>query len=112
MKQVILVRTDLSLSSGKAVAQGSHVSVRSSLNANETERSKWLDEGGKKITLAVASEQELRNLIDQSNTLPTAVVSDHGHTEVDQGTTTAGAIGPADDDKIDEITGHLDLYTT
>lgn len=110
MKQVILVRDDLDMSTGKSVAQGSHVSVLASRNADEQNVQNWIDNGGKKIVLRVSSEDELRDIINSANELPTAMIEDLGHTELEPGTLTAGAIGPANDDRIDNYTGHLSLF--
>lgn len=113
MKQVIIVRKDLDMSKGKCVAQGSHVSVLSTLKTNDNTVDKWLDNGCVKITLGVESEEELREIITdarENSDLPVSIIKDQGRTELPEGTTTAGAIGPADEDKIDEFTGHLPLF--
>lgn len=110
MKQVLLLRTDIDMSRGKAVAQGSHVSVLATQEADEKALNQWIENGGKKITLAVESEEELRTLVEEAYELPTAIISDLGHTELEPGTTTAGAIGPAAEEDIDEFTSGLSLY--
>lgn len=112
MKQVILVRDDVDMSRGKAVAQGAHASVLAVQDADDVAVHNWLaDSAGTKITLQVNSETELRDLIEQADEeLPTGIISDLGRTEIESGTTTAGAIGPATEDEIDSITGHLSLY--
>lgn len=110
MKQVILVRDDLSMSTGKSIAQGSHVSVLASRNADEQNVQQWIDNGGKKIVLRVSSEDELRDIINSANELPSSMIEDLGHTELEPGTLTAGAIGPANEDEIDNYTGHLSLF--
>lgn len=113
MKQVLLVRSDVDMSRGKAVAQGAHASVLATQDADDMKVHNWLnDSAGTKITLEVTSEDELRTLIEnaQEADLPTGLISDLGRTEIEAGTTTAGAIGPATEDQIDEITGHLSLY--
>lgn len=110
MKQVIIVRDDLDMSIGKAVAQGAHVSVIATREATEENVSTWLSNGGKKITLRVSSEQELLDIIDSVTDLPTAKIRDLGYTELEPDTLTAGAIGPASEEKIDKFTGHLPLF--
>ena len=42
--------------------------------------------------------------------LPNAVIRDAGHTQLDSGTVTAVAVGPAEDDEVDRVTGDLSLY--
>lgn len=112
MKQVIIVRGDVDMSCGKAVAQGAHASVLAVRDASDDAVQSWLsDSAGTKITLAADSEDELRSLIESADDLPTGIISDLGRTEIETGTTTAGAIGPASEDEIDAITGHLNLYT-
>lgn len=110
MKQVILVRDDIEMSRGKAVAQGSHVSVLATREAEESVVNEWIDNGGKKITLKVSSEEELLDIISKASGLPTAKIRDLGYTELDANTLTAGAIGPAEEDEIDDYTGDLPLY--
>lgn len=110
MKQVILIRTDIDMSTGKTVAQGAHVSVLATQIAADPTVDTWLDNGGKKITLRVDSKQQLEQLIEDAEHMPAATIKDLGYTELDAGTLTAGAIGPANENKIDEITGHLPLY--
>ncbi len=110
MKQVIVIRDDIDMSRGKAVAQGAHVSVLAARKVPEKIVSQWIDAGGKKITLKVTSEADLKELYTSVDSLPKAKIEDLGYTELDPGTLTACAIGPADEDAIDEYTGHLALY--
>lgn len=112
MKQVIIIRDDIDMSRGKAVAQGSHVSVLSTRDTNEKVVSEWISNGGKKITLKTDSEESLLDLIGEANEqgLPTATIRDLGYTELEENTLTAGCIGPADESEINRITGDLSLY--
>jgi|APHM01.1.fsa_nt_gi conserved hypothetical protein TIGR00283 len=109
-KQVILVREDLDMSKGKCVAQGSHVSVLATREADDETVQDWIDEGGKKIVLTVESEEQLLNILNSIDDVPTAKIRDLGYTELEPNTLTAGAVGPANEDKIDTYTGHLDLF--
>lgn len=112
MKQAIVIRTDLGLSAGKAAAQAAHASLWAANRATEQHRSQWEDELATKIVLSVDSEADLRDLADHARdaNIPTAVVNDAGRTEVDAGTTTALAVGPAAKPEVDAITGNLALY--
>jgi PTH2 family peptidyl-tRNA hydrolase len=111
MKQVIVIRTDLDMSPGKMIAQGSHASLNSYLEASEEDQKNWMATGHKKVVVKVTSEQKLINICAKAHDaeLPTFMVEDWGLTEVDQNTKTAVAIGPARDDLIDKVTKRLSL---
>jgi PTH2 family peptidyl-tRNA hydrolase len=112
VKQVIVVRTDLGMSRGKLAVQVAHASLIAAFEAYSSYYEwfrEWWNTGQKKAVLKVHSEKELLELYEkakQSN-LPTSLVVDAGLTELPPGTITAIAIGPAPDEKIDKITGHL-----
>lgn len=72
----------------------------------------WIDGIFTKIVVGCDSEQELSDLDAKARALhlPTALISDVGKTEFHGVTTlTALAIGPAEAEQIDKITGHLKL---
>ncbi|MEM1628325.1 MAG: peptidyl-tRNA hydrolase Pth2 [Desulfurococcaceae archaeon] len=114
MKQVIVVRTDIKMSKGKLAVQVAHAAVIAAFNAyfNHIEWfNTWWTSGQKKIVVKVNSEKELLEIYELARrmNLPTAIISDAGLTELPPGTLTAVAIGPAPDEKVDEITGNLKL---
>ncbi len=111
MKQAILIRQDLKLPKGKAVAQGSHASVEAVLKADSNVVKKWRNEGMAKIALKVENEKELIKLFQQAKDqgLPASLITDAGKTVVAPGTKTAVAIGPAEDEEIDSLTNSLKL---
>lgn len=134
IKQVIVIRTDLrnmsgqKLRTGKLIAQGAHASVNALLNdmiISETNRThtltlsldddtyEWITGGlFKKITLGCDSLDELLSIYNTAKDilgLKVAIVKDKGLTELSEPTFTAVAIGPANGDLIDIITGHLKL---
>lgn len=111
-KQVVVLRDDLDLSSGKAAAQAAHASGFAADRADPEVRNEWLESSAVKVILAADDEQHLRQLRDEASDagLPTSLVSDEGRTEIQTGTTTALAIGPATADAVDRITGNLQLY--
>ena len=72
----------------------------------------WQNCGQRKVVLRVDSEQELLEVIRSAKQagLISVVVQDAGRTQVASGTRTVGGIGPAREDLIDKVTGHLKLY--
>jgi PTH2 family peptidyl-tRNA hydrolase len=110
-KQAILVRQDLQLPKGKMAAQAAHAAVEAALRASKTDMDAWRREGMAKIVLKVADEKELYKYIQEAKDegLATAIISDAGHTVVEPGTVTCGAIGPADEDAVDAIISALKL---
>lgn len=114
MKLVILVRTDIKMTKGKACAQCSHATVRACQIAHRYAPQKlrmWLNQGQKKITLKV-TEQELSSLLNKlhQTDIICGKIQDAGHTQVDPGTVTVGFVGPWNENELDNITGHLKLY--
>ena len=117
IKQVIVMRKDLKMRRGKEIAQGSHASI-AFLSKNygrpldEVEK-KWLNESFSKITLQVNSEQELLDIaaLAIENGLNVDLIKDSGKTEFHGNPTyTCLAIGPDYSEKIDKVTGNLQLY--
>lgn len=111
-KQALVLRSDLDLSPGKAAAQASHVAVYATNRADDEVQQAWLDSSGMKVTLAAENESHIRELQKDADSrgLPTSVIADEGRTEIDPGTVTALAIGPAPPDEVDAVTGNLSLY--
>ncbi len=133
-KQVIIIRKDLKMPTGKAISQGAHASLGAVLSCSKEPRvgdrkeinisltddddhltslGKWLNGDFTKAVLAVHSEEELLMLeaVAKETWLPYCLIKDNG-TTVFNGvkTYTALAIGPADIEDIDRLTGHLKLY--
>lgn len=111
MKQAIVVRTDLGMGRGKAAAQVAHASLQAYEKAGPDARRAWTDGGQTKVVLKVRSEPEIHELADQARRegLPHAVISDAGHTQLEPGTVTAFAVGPAEENIVDRVTGDLKL---
>ncbi len=110
-KQVILVRTDLKLPTGKLAAQVAHASLEAALTSDKKILTAWRLGGAKKIVLKVADEKELRSYLQraQSHGLRAVLITDAGHTVVSPGTVTCLGIGPDDEKKIDSVTGELPM---
>jgi PTH2 family peptidyl-tRNA hydrolase len=125
IKQVIVIRRDLRMRRGKEIAQGAHASmawlrqrVLQALTASgpvelsEAERT-WLERSNRKVTVKVGSEPELLAVYEQALRagLVAHLITDGGLTEFGGvPTRTCLAIGPDYDDRIDPVTGDLDLY--
>ena len=128
IKQVIVIRRDLRMRRGKEIAQGAHASmawlrqrVLQGLNTSgagdlvelsEVERT-WLERSNRKVTVKVGSEPELMEVYEQALRagLVAYLITDGGLTEFGGvPTRTCLGIGPDYDDRIDPVTGDLELY--
>ena len=113
MKQVIVYRSDLKLSKGKLAIQVAHAAVSASERAKNFEDwyPKWKSEGQKKVLVKVSNKEELIELknIAKAKKLPYYLIKDAGLTEIPPNTITCLGIGPAPENKVDEITGSLTL---
>ena len=123
IKQVIVMRHDLKMRRGKQIAQGAHASMSflcrrlqaqgsiSLDNFSPNERT-WLTGSFAKVCCRVNSEVELMAIHDRAVELGLEVhlITDSGKTEFHgQPTRTCLAIGPDAAEKIDPVTGHLEL---
>lgn len=111
LKQVIVVRQDLKLPKGKLAVQVAHASTELALSAQKGLLKNWRADGMKKVVLKVADEKELlkyKDLADEAG-LNTCKIRDAGKTTVAPGTLTCIGIGPAEEGKIDKITGNLSM---
>jgi PTH2 family peptidyl-tRNA hydrolase len=119
VKQVIVYRRDLNMRKGKIAAQVAHASLAVLLDRDEGPRGElripldaaiasWTRSRFKKIVLSVETEDDLVRVhaLAKAAGLPTALVTDAGHTEFGGvPTRTTCAVGPADEAAIDAITG-------
>jgi peptidyl-tRNA hydrolase len=111
MKQVIVVNESLKLPRGKLAAQVAHASVASFLEADSRAQIVWLEEGMPKVVLKGGDEAALRELEQKAASLglPVSLIEDAGRTVVPEGTITCLGVGPAEDGRVDEVTGNLKL---
>ena len=111
IKQVIVVRDDLKLSSGKMAVQTAHASHAAARKASKVTLKLWQLSGEKKVVLKARDLEQLKALAEKCKKLklPYAIISDAGLTEVKRGTITALGIGPAKEQEIDKVTGSLPL---
>ena len=96
MKQAIVLRTDLQMTTGKLAVQACHASVAAVLCAGVDALKDWEIDGQTKIALGVDSLAELENLKSQCEAMGIihAMISVAGRTELAPGTVTALAVGP------------------
>lgn len=110
MKMVILVREDLNMPTGKIAAQVGHAVDAREFSFQIEEA--WNQNYRTKICLAVDSEEELLKYYNSAKekSLPVKLVYDKGFTCF-KGieTLTCCAIGPAESNVLNKITGHLKL---
>ncbi len=135
-KQVIVMRKDLGMRKGKMIAQGAHASMKVFFDrivgtekgrqhedefpdhywnyemAISAEMAQWISGLFTKICVYVESEDDLSAVYSAARAggIPCALIEDAGLTEF-KGvpTKTCCAIGPANPDAIDAITGKLPL---
>lgn len=123
IKQVIVMRHDLKMRRGKQIAQGAHASMsficrrlqeRGSVSLNDFSECEgaWLTGAFAKVCCRVDSEEELMAIHEKAVEagLEVQLITDSGKTEFHGvQTRTCLAIGPDDSEKIDAITGQLQL---
>lgn len=114
-KQILILRSDLEMSCGKAAAQACHAAVSAAEKTRKTHPSwwrRWMQEGQRKIVLRVHSEEDLLKIEKEikRSKIPASLISDMGLTELPPGTVTALGAGPAPSDLLDGVTGDLSLY--
>uniref|UniRef100_A0A1A9WHT1 peptidyl-tRNA hydrolase n=1 Tax=Glossina brevipalpis TaxID=37001 RepID=A0A1A9WHT1_9MUSC len=113
-KMVLVVRNDLGMSKGKIAAQCSHGAVGAYQKAIASIPylvKAWDNTGCAKVALKVNSEAELiaiKRAAERRN-LNVCLIRDAGRTQIEPNSKTVLAIGPADVEIIDQVTGHLKL---
>ena len=111
MKQVIVTRTDLDLTTGKLCGQVAHASIMSLMKTPPIDQDSWFKNNQPKIILKIDTLEELVRLYETAlnKDIPTSLVIDVGMTQIKPGTITCIGIGPAPKEKIDELTSTLKL---
>lgn len=110
-KQVVVLRSDLGMSTGKKISQACHASLGAYEKADESNVKSWREQGMKKVVLKVEGEKELVEVFRSAKDmgLPAYLVRDAGKTEISQGSKTCLGLGPAEASRIDTVTGELDV---
>lgn len=113
-KQVIVVRRDLGMGTGKIAAQVAHAAVMAAERTKDR-KPEWFDEwfayGQAKVVVKVSSMDELMEVRKRAESLHLVVVQvqDSGLTQIPPGTSTCIGIGPAPTDLVDRVTSDLKL---
>ncbi|WP_455392722.1 peptidyl-tRNA hydrolase Pth2 [[Eubacterium] cellulosolvens] len=113
-KLVIVVRDDLTLSTGKLAVQVAHAAVNCALITKKDNNkwfSAWHREGQKKVVVRGFDLEQLHELKYRAKELNLAasLIVDAGLTEVPPETVTCLGIGPGPNEIVDKITGELKL---
>jgi PTH2 family peptidyl-tRNA hydrolase len=137
-KQVIVMRRDLNMGKGKMIAQGGHAILGVILKTMNNGKSlqeempeiidgkykltlevevgsdldQWLRGVFKKVSLTANSEKELLEIYQKAldANLPVKLIEDNGLTTFHGiKTKTCLAIGPGNEEEINQVTGHLKL---
>jgi peptidyl-tRNA hydrolase, PTH2 family len=113
LKQILVMRKDLNMRKGKMCSQAAHASLKATLeNLTHPSVIKWLSGNFTKITVSVDSEEQLFEVMKNAENagIITTLITDAGRTEFDGvPTNTCIAVGPASDEELTPITGHLKL---
>lgn len=111
-KQIVVVRKDLKMGKGKLLAHVLHAAIGSLREADEKIIERWEGEGAKKVVLKTWDLKSLREIHKKAKDakLPCILVKDAGKTQLKAGEITTLGIGPAEEKKIDRITGKLKLF--
>lgn len=113
-KMVLVVRSDLKMTSGKIAAQCAHAAIASykELKLNKSkDLDRWEMQGQAKVVLRCQDENELTQLQTEASNIGifSCVVCDAGRTQVKSGTSTVLVVGPGPVSMVDQVTGHLKL---
>jgi peptidyl-tRNA hydrolase, PTH2 family len=113
-KQVIVVRKDLRMGTGKLAAQVAHAAVMAveiTKMRNLNWFNSWFKVGQAKVVVKVQSLGELLEIKKYAESLHLSVaeVQDSGLTQIPAGTITCIGIGPGPSALVDKVTNHLKL---
>lgn len=111
---ILVVRNDLKMGKGKIAAQCGHGAVgayQKAMHATPSIVQRWENSGCAKVAVRVDSKEELFEIrkAAQAKQLNYCLIRDAGRTQVEPNSATVLAIGPAKNDILDSITGHLKL---
>ena len=113
-KMVIVVRQDLKMGKGKIAAQCAHAAVgayKQLQSRNPGLLRCWEYNGQPKVVVKCQDEMELIGLLHHAKSMgvTAAIIQDAGRTQIAAGSRTVLGVGPAQEDLVNKITGHLKL---
>ncbi len=113
-KQVIVVRKDLGMGTGKLAAQVAHAAVMAveiTKMRNLNWFNSWFKAGQAKVVVKVQTLGELLEIRKHAESLRLTVaeIQDSGLTQIPAGTVTCIGIGPGPSGLIDKVKNHLKL---
>jgi len=117
-KMVLIVRQDLGMGVGKIAAQVGHAVLGAYQNILESQDVKhkealynWEENGQAKIVLKIKNKEEMLEVSKKAKQagLNSYLVADAGRTQIEPGSLTVLAVGPACSADLDPVTGHLRL---
>lgn len=129
-KQVLVMKKfpkSRNMRTGKYIAQGAHASMGAVFSLGHYDENnqkfiidvsdpfvyEWIVGRFTKVAVYVETDEELKEIYAKAQAagIASSIITDAGLTEFDGvPTLTAVGIGPADAEKINEITGHLPLF--
>ena len=113
-KQVIIVRRDINMGTGKIAAQVAHAAVMGAEKVKASRKewfNSWFGAGQAKVVVKVKNIEELIKVRNRAEELylPVVQVQDSGLTQIPPGTITCIGIGPAPSELVDKVTFELKL---
>ena len=112
-KLVLVINHDLKMGKGKIAAQSGHASVSATLKMGASKPNlldAWLTSGQKKVCVKTTQDELVKLEQDAIKLgIQTVRVNDAGKTQIPSGSLTVIAFGPAQDDELTQLTGHLKL---
>jgi PTH2 family peptidyl-tRNA hydrolase len=123
VKLVLVVRGDLGMGAGKVASQCAHAALKAQRRLDEPAadaaaaaaaarlKASWRDGGEKIVVVRGESLAQLEGMLEQARRrgLRACAVTDAGRTQVEPGSLTILAVGPAPEEEVDDVTGHLRL---
>ena len=107
----MIVRTDLKMRKWKITDQGCHGAIGAYKKSPADKIRKWENEAYAKVVLKVQTLEELTELkkIADKKGIANYLVVDAGRTQIPTSSVTVLALGPDEDEILDEVTGDLKL---